>query len=294
MGNYTSLGGLTAEIGAGIRLGPLYYAAWQDGQKAFPGGTCPAVGVGGHLLGTSTLVPKCRSLQQLASGHVTEACKGEGRGPNGRVAHAWTLATAAAAAAARLMASPMQFCAIAADDANLSLVRDVAYQHSSWWPLAPWPALSCTSQQHRCAGGAWGLLARAYGLGCDRIRQVTMVDAQGQLIVANSSHNTDLLWASCGGGGGNFGIVTSMLVRVRVAALNYAQSLASWAAWMQVQHICWCAEGQASCLEGLACLLLQEPTTTKVCLAYSCPTPDLETLPSGHIPCKGSCIIFAA
>ena len=53
MGNYTSLGGtsMLADIGAGIRLGPLYYAAWQDGHKAFPAGTCPAVGAGGHLLG---------------------------------------------------------------------------------------------------------------------------------------------------------------------------------------------------------------------------------------------------
>ena len=49
--NYTSLGGGLAQIGAGIRLGPLYYAAWQDGQQAFPGGTCPAVGAGGHFLG---------------------------------------------------------------------------------------------------------------------------------------------------------------------------------------------------------------------------------------------------
>ena len=42
---------MLADIGAGIRLGPLYYAAWQDGHKAFPAGTCPAVGAGGHLLG---------------------------------------------------------------------------------------------------------------------------------------------------------------------------------------------------------------------------------------------------
>ena len=42
-----------------------------------------------------------------------------------------------------------------------------------------------------------------------------MVDAQGKVVEANSTHNADLLWASCGGGGGNLGIVTSMRVQVR-------------------------------------------------------------------------------
>ena len=41
-----------------------------------------------------------------------------------------------------------------------------------------------------------------------------MVDAQGKVVQANSTHNADLLWASCGGGGGNLGIVTSMRVQV--------------------------------------------------------------------------------
>ena len=80
--------------------------------------------------------------------------------------------------------------------------------------LSPGPACG-GSKERVLAGGAWGLLARAYGLGCDRIRAVTMVDAQGRVVQANSTYNSDLLWASCGGGGGNFGIVTSMRVQVR-------------------------------------------------------------------------------
>jgi len=32
-----------------------------------------------------------------------------------------------------------------------------------------------------------------------------MVNYKGEAIVANSTQNQDLLWASCGGGGGNFG-----------------------------------------------------------------------------------------
>ena len=41
-----------------------------------------------------------------------------------------------------------------------------------------------------------------------------MVDAQGCIVTANKSHNPDLLWASCGAGGANFGIVTSMRLQV--------------------------------------------------------------------------------
>ena len=77
-GNYTSLGGGLAEIGAGIRLGPLYYAAWQDDEQAFPAGTCPAVGAGGHLLGVPCQIPA--QLPVLAVGrcrrslHLLTAC----------------------------------------------------------------------------------------------------------------------------------------------------------------------------------------------------------------------------
>ena len=49
---YTSLGGLSAEVGAGMLIGQLYWAAWQDGQKAFPAGVGTNVGLGGgHRLG---------------------------------------------------------------------------------------------------------------------------------------------------------------------------------------------------------------------------------------------------
>ena len=46
------LPGGRAVVGAGARLGPLYYQIWQQGRQIFPAGTCPSVGVGGHLLGT--------------------------------------------------------------------------------------------------------------------------------------------------------------------------------------------------------------------------------------------------
>ncbi|WP_437876064.1 FAD-binding oxidoreductase [Sorangium sp. So ce513] len=58
-------------------------------------------------------------------------------------------------------------------------------------------------------GGGFGLLSRALGLTCDSLLAVEMVTAEGEVIRADERENQDLLWASQGGGGGNFGVVTS-------------------------------------------------------------------------------------
>ena len=46
-----------------------------------------------------------------------------------------------------------------------------------------------------------GLNLRSYGLACDQVTQVEMVNYLGQLLTANAANNSDLFWASCGGGG---------------------------------------------------------------------------------------------
>jgi FAD/FMN-containing dehydrogenase len=63
-------------------------------------------------------------------------------------------------------------------------------------------------------GGGWGMLTRPYGMLIDQLLELEMVDAWGNVIVANKEKNSDLFWACRGGGGGNFGVVTSFVFRL--------------------------------------------------------------------------------
>jgi hypothetical protein len=58
-------------------------------------------------------------------------------------------------------------------------------------------------------GGGLGVVGRLHGLTCDAISSVQVVTADGRLVTASATANSDLYWACRGGGGGNFGVVTS-------------------------------------------------------------------------------------
>src|SRR5205823_7417159 len=70
-------------------------------------------------------------------------------------------------------------------------------------------------------GGGVGVLGRKFGLTCDTLLSAQVVVADGRLLACDASSNADLFWALRGGGGGNFGVVTSFTFQAqRVAALS--------------------------------------------------------------------------
>lgn len=73
------------------------------------------------------------------------------------------------------------------------------HRHYAATPSPFPPCLPCLQ------GGGTGFLGRQHGLGCDQVLALEMVDAEGQVVRASATENPDLLAASCGGGGGNFG-----------------------------------------------------------------------------------------
>ncbi len=64
-------------------------------------------------------------------------------------------------------------------------------------------------------GGGIGVLARQFGLTSDAIESLQLVTADGNLLTCDAKQHTDLLWASQGGGGGNFGVATSFTFRTQ-------------------------------------------------------------------------------
>ena len=87
-------------------------------------------------------------------------------------------------------------------------------------------------------GGGMGLAGRALGLALDRVTSFDVVTADGRLRRVDAGHDADLFWA-LRGGGGSFGIVTAIRMRVRrvrhaawfVASFPRASAGEALAAW---------------------------------------------------------------
>ena len=69
-------------------------------------------------------------------------------------------------------------------------------------------------------GGGLGWLSRRHGFAADSLLRADVVTADGAIVTACPDRNADLLWA-LRGGGGNFGVVTALEVRLYPVATVY-------------------------------------------------------------------------
>jgi FAD/FMN-containing dehydrogenase len=73
-------------------------------------------------------------------------------------------------------------------------------------------------------GGGYGWLGRKYGLAADSVLSFELVDASGQGLCANQYENSELFWG-LRGGGGSFGVITGMQIRLYPVTRVYGGNL---------------------------------------------------------------------
>ncbi|MFI6832829.1 MULTISPECIES: FAD-binding oxidoreductase [unclassified Kribbella] len=83
-----------------------------------------------------------------------------------------------------------------------------------YWLATTGGRVSTTGVAGLTLGGGSGWLERKFGLACDALVSVELVTADGRLIIADETKNTELFWA-LHGGGGNFGVATSMTFKLQ-------------------------------------------------------------------------------
>jgi FAD/FMN-containing dehydrogenase len=124
-------------------------------------------------------------------------------------------------------------------------------------------------------GGGFGWLGRKYGFNAASVREADVVTADGELLRASAEEHADLFWG-LKGGGGNFGIVTSLEFDLYPITMLYGGNLfypVEQAGEVLEAYACWSAELPEEMTTGVAFLnlpplpVLPEPLRGKSVIA---------------------------
>jgi FAD/FMN-containing dehydrogenase len=108
-----------------------------------------------------------------------------------------------------------------AEVAGGSLFGDIDHATHAFGLATPGGIISTTGGGGLILGGGIGHLSRKYGLSIDNVLGADVVLADGSLVRADENDNEDLYWA-IRGGGGNFGVVTSLTMQLNPVSMVVA------------------------------------------------------------------------
>ena len=91
---------------------------------------------------------------------------------------------------------------------------DVDHATHAFGFATPSGIISTTGVGGLTLGGGVGHLTRKCGLSIDNLLSADVVLANGKFVKASADENPDLFWALKGGGGGSFGVMTGLTLKV--------------------------------------------------------------------------------